>query len=146
MSLCFTGIALYSFGQGSDSTHRKGRVVELDRWHQRDTYMFSDGQRATATGHEAGSAAIGGQYIFNGNGEDTATLARKTLTSRSLRSRSSRVSTLSNRKIYNWKDGQSATPTGEQAASIGGGYAALGHSDESGKKEDLKKNSKTSDQ
>lgn len=33
--------------------------------------------------------------------------------------------TLNNRKIYNWKDGQRATPTGHEATGTNGGYAAL---------------------
>jgi hypothetical protein len=34
--------------------------------------------------------------------------------------------TLNNRKIYKWKDGQRATPTGHEATGTNGGYAALG--------------------
>jgi hypothetical protein len=33
---------------------------------------------------------------------------------------------LNDRKIYNWKDGQHATPTGHEATGTNGGYAALG--------------------
>lgn len=34
--------------------------------------------------------------------------------------------TLTNREIYNWSDGQSSTPTGQEATSSNGsGYAAL---------------------
>jgi hypothetical protein len=41
--------------------------------------------------------------------------------------------TLNNRKIYHFKNGQRATPTGHEAtpSSIGGGYAALGRNDKS---------------
>lgn len=41
--------------------------------------------------------------------------------------------TLNNRKIYHFKNGQRATPTGQEAtpSSIGGGYAALGRNDKS---------------
>ena len=36
------------------------------------------------------------------------------------------TSTLTNRQIYHWSDGQRATPTGEEATSSNGsGYAAL---------------------
>ncbi len=32
---------------------------------------------------------------------------------------------LNNRRIYHWKDGQRATPTGHEATGVGGGYSAL---------------------
>jgi hypothetical protein len=34
--------------------------------------------------------------------------------------------TLNNRKMYQWKDGQRATPTGHEATGTGSGNAALG--------------------
>ncbi|HEV7331052.1 MAG TPA: hypothetical protein VGN63_08445 [Flavisolibacter sp.] len=39
--------------------------------------------------------------------------------------------TLNNRRIYHFKNGQRATPTGHEAtpSSVGGGYAALGRND-----------------
>jgi hypothetical protein len=32
---------------------------------------------------------------------------------------------LDNRKVYRWKNGQRATPTGQEATSINGGYSAI---------------------
>lgn len=40
-------------------------------------------------------------------------------------SRSLKYSKLNQREIYHWNSGQRATPTGEQATSVNGGYAAL---------------------
>lgn len=56
--------------------------------------------------------------------------------------------TLNNRKIYHFKNGQRATPTGREAtpSSIGGGYAALGRNDKTPdppKKKDQKTAAKT---
>lgn len=36
------------------------------------------------------------------------------------------VDSLNQRKEYNWKNGQEATPTGHEATGVNGGYAALG--------------------
>ncbi len=33
---------------------------------------------------------------------------------------------MNDRRIYKWKDGQRATPTGHEATGMGGGYAAIG--------------------
>jgi hypothetical protein len=43
--------------------------------------------------------------------------------------------TLNHRKIYKWKSGQRATPTGQEATGIGSGYSAI-KKDTAGKREE----------
>lgn len=49
----------------------------------------------------------------------------KTKNSKSKKGKMVQTDSLNDRKIYNWKDGQRATPTGHDATGTGGGYAAL---------------------
>jgi hypothetical protein len=42
---------------------------------------------------------------------------------------------LNHRRNYNWKTGQQATPTGQEATGVGGGYSSI-KKDTAGKRED----------
>ena len=46
--------------------------------------------------------------------------------SKGTKSKAAASDTLNDRNMYNWKDGQRATPTGHEATGTNGGYAALG--------------------
>jgi hypothetical protein len=84
----------------------------------RKIYMWEDGQSATPSGHQA--RAVNGNKVSKENidmQDESGQIVNPYLVNPAL---------LNQAKMYMWRDGQAATPTGHEASSVTGGYAALG--------------------
>jgi hypothetical protein len=69
---------------------------------------------AQTSGGSAGSGSSGTMQSSN-----------KGQTSKSKKKATKKQTPLNNRRNYNWKNGQQATPTGNEATGVNGGYSSL---------------------
>jgi hypothetical protein len=60
------------------------------------------------------------------NSSNSPSVSSSTAQPKNSKGKAAASDTLNDRKMYNWKDGQRATPTGHEATGTNGGYAALG--------------------
>jgi hypothetical protein len=79
-------------------------------------YMWENGQVATPAGQEA--TPVGGGYA-------APKTKRITQTTDKVQRNSVQKFPLLHEREYMWENGQTATPTGNEATPVGGGYAAL---------------------
>jgi hypothetical protein len=84
-------------------------------------YMWEDGQAATPSGHEA--ASINNNKVVNARQESNSKQQRDLVNPYLVN-----PANLQMGKMYMWQNGQAATPTGQEATAVNGGYAALGDS------------------
>ena len=74
------------------------------------------------TGSMASAQTSGGQ---SGNSPSVSSSTVKPKKGKKATAKKAAPDSLDNRKTYQWKDGQRATPTGHEATGTGSGYAAL---------------------
>jgi hypothetical protein len=98
---------------------------------QRNVKHWSDGQRATPTGHQATGVGSGYSALKPTQMAEVVPVGfeAQKITNTAVK--------LDPRKIYNWADGTSSTPSGHIAAPVNGTFSAL-KTDEAIRK-DLKK-------
>lgn len=84
--------------------------------------FYFNGQKATPSGHQA--TAVGAGYAALG---DKSEKPFNEFISPGAHGTHGVPVIGNNRLILHWSNGQRATPTGHQAAAMGGGYAALGN-------------------
>lgn len=70
------------------------------------------------------AAQTSGSKSSNSPGVSSSTAKPKK--AKGAKAKKATTDSLDSRKMYNWKDGQRATPAGHEATGAGSGYAALG--------------------
>lgn len=75
-------------------------------------------------------------FSLSAEAQATGTNSKRTSKSEAEKSRKQKKkkAALNHRRIYNWKTGQRATPTGQEATGVGSGYQS-GRKDTSGKRD-----------
>ena len=123
--LLFSSYALSQANEPSkEETNQRSRDVDLKSLDQRTNYHWANGTTATPTGRDAAPTAMEGSYMSHR--VVNASIKTPSYRNRLVSSTRSYLQTLDQRKIYHWKDGTTATPTGHEATPVGGGYASLG--------------------
>ena len=83
------------------------------------TLLIGAGISSIAAAQTSGSNSSNSPTVSN------TTAPQSTKSKKGAKANNVQIDSLNDRKVYHWKDGQKATPTGHEATGLGGGYAAL---------------------
>ena len=117
----------------SSSVARFSRVMPISKMDQRRIYKWGNGQRSTPTGRQSGRRNVHYAKVFGDSAivvsdpyANRPPVQRKPGTGRAfLYAPVIPIMKMDQRKIYNWANGQSSTPTGRQAYERNVNYAKV---------------------